>query len=332
MSVLKTVITMVGPSNVGKTSLLAAMYKELEDELKNSGCSIFQEAGSSQREINDKLKNLKKLANGAGLKIQPGEGIDGSQQERRYAFHIDVGCEGQPSVTLEFVDLPGGWYTGKGEYKRADQVLGESHVSFLAVDATALMEGQGSNTGGIGKYHDDINAPNDIRESYKRVSFKEDHFVILVLIRAESYVEGGIDDLLVKTQKAYRDLANDLNSKGIPLLACYVETVGSLTFHSFVETDDEKPEIHFLRNPSIGYKPNRCAIPLRIAARIALAGALDKSLEKVIQEDTLLSRVLDLFGFETRLKEEKKKYARVYQAIELITQKIKEDDFVEIKP
>lgn len=324
---------MVGPTGVGKTSLLAAMYKELESELLACGCTLSQEAGPSQRAINDQLKELKKLANGSGIKVQVGQGIDGTQQERRYAFHLDVGDGGEPEATLEFVDLPGGWYTGTGDYKRADQVLGESHASFLAVDATALMERQSTSTGGIGKYHEDINAPLDIIDSYKRVAFKDGHIVILALIRAETYVKSGnVDVLLHKTEQAYLDLAKSLALKNIPLYACYVETVGCLTFNSFTEDQDGKIEFHFLRNPGILYTPSRCAIPLRIAAAKALISALDDAMVKVTKEDGFFADLVTKLGFDTALKKAREKYWKVYRAFDTLAKNIKEDDFFEIKP
>lgn len=333
MSKPKTTITMVGPTGVGKTSLLAAMYKELEAELQKCGCTLSQEGGPSQRAINDQLKELKKLANGSGVKVQVGEGIDGSQQERRYAFHLDVGDGGEPEATLEFVDLPGGWYTGTGDFERADQLLGESHVSFLAVDATALMERQSSSSGGLGKYHEDINAPLDIKDSYKRVSFQDGHMVILVLIRAETYVKSGaVNVLLDKAQVAYKELAKVLEIKKIPLYACYVETVGSLTFNSFTEHEDGKIESNFLRNPSIGYKPSRCAVPLRIAAGKALIGALDEAIMMVEKEGGLIADILTTLGFDTALKKAREKYNRVYQAFRMLAGSIDEDDFTQIMP
>lgn len=325
-----TTITMVGPRGVGKTSLLAAMYSELEAELRKCGCLLTQEAGPTQAAINNQLRELKKMATGTGIKVQSGEGIDSTSQEREYIFNLDVGDGGLPEAALRFVDLPGGWYTGEGEYKKADQLLGESHVSFLAVDATALMEVPSKDLGGIGKYHDEINYPQDIIESYKRVSFKDGHIVIITLIRAETYIKSGkIDLLLQKTQDAYRDLASRLYEKDIGVFACYVETVGSLVFNSFTERDGVI-ESHFRRIPGKKYEPSRCGIPLRIAAGKALQSALDEALLEVVKNDGFWAWILAKFGVETALKKAKEKHSRIYNAFNQLASNIAEDDFIKI--
>ncbi|MFM2199259.1 MAG: hypothetical protein RLZZ505_2691 [Verrucomicrobiota bacterium] len=332
MDTPKTTIVMVGPTGVGKTSLLAAMYKEIDGELAACGCTLSTEPGPTQRAINDQLKELKKVANGTGMKVQIGEGIDGTQQERRYRFQLSVGNGGEPDVILDFVDLPGGWYTGTGEYERADKVLGESHVSFLAVDATALMESQGSDTGGFGRYHEELNSPLDIIESYKRVNFMAGHIVVLVLIRAESYVKSGsVDVMLEKAAQAYGELARKLGKKNIPLFSCYVETMGSLTFNSFTESQG-RIEARFIRDPKKGYQPSRCAIPLRIAAGKALYDTMLANDVEVEKKATITAKIKDWLGIETDLKRAKERQERVRKAFDLLGSKIEDEDFIKIEP
>jgi hypothetical protein len=323
---------MVGPRGVGKTSLLAAMYNELDSELSRIGCTLSLEAGPTLASINGQLKDLKKLATGTGIKVQAGEGIAGGSDMREYIFNLDVGNGGEPETALRFVDIPGGWYSGTGDWKIADQEAINSRVSFLAVDATALMESPSKDLEYIGKYHEDINSPSDIHEFYKRAKFAEGHIVILSLIRAETYVkQGNIDLLLKKTKYAYRELSDRLNKNGIPFYACYVETVGSLIFNSFTESDGIVSS-HFRRDPKIGYRPSRCAIPLRIAAGTALGKALDQSALKVMQEDGVINNVLDFFGMENALKKAREKHATIYKAFEMIASNIKDDDFIELTP
>jgi len=332
MSTPVTQIVMVGPRGVGKTSLLAAMYGELKAELKKAGCSFMMEAGPTDRAINERLRELKRVASGSGAKIQTGEGIDATAQEETFTFHLDVGDGGEPEATLEFIDLPGGWYTATGDYKRADQVLANSHVSFLAVDATALMESPTKVNQDLGKYHEDINAPDYIQNAYERVKLKDSHTVVLTLIRAETYIKKGkLPALIRKTQQAYSGLAEILNRKGVSLIGCYVETVGSLYFNAFTERDGVVSS-EFARDPKKGYSPNRCSVPLRIAVGRAFQFALDKASEDVVREDGPFAALFTYFGFDTDLKRAREKQLLVLNTFMHLAEKIDDDDYFEIKP
>jgi len=325
-------ITMVGPRGVGKTSLLAAMYNELEAELGECGCTLTQAAGPTAKAINKQLRELKKMAAGSGIKVQEGEGIGGNSKERKYIFKLEVGDNGDSKLELRFVDLPGGWYTGEGEYEKADELLIESHVSILAVDAVALMEQPNKDMEGVGKYHEDINAPQDNKESYKRVSFRDGHTVIVTLIRAETYVQSGRTEALIeKTQKAYKQLASHLGNKDIEILGCYVETVGSLLLNSIAEREG-MIESHFIRQPKTGYRPSRCGIPFRIAAGRALDIAEKKAGEDVDDKNNLWNKIREWFNRRNDLSKAKQKKQGIGEASEKLKANIKKTDFFDITP
>ena len=327
-------ISMVGPRGVGKTSLLAAMYKELDDELSKMGCNLSLGAGTTTKAIILRLNELKKAATSSGIKVQADEGIPNTGDLITYKFDLDIGDGGAPEVTLRFLDMPGNWYTGEEGYKKADQALGESHVSFLAVDATALMEAPSKKGGGIGKYHDRFNAPEDIRQAYKRAlnHFGDDHLVVITLIRAETYVKSGrINDLYKRLREAYGDLASGLqkNGKQIPVFGCYVETVGSLIFNSFIEKDGVVMS-EFRRIPGKGYAPSRCAIPLRLAISKGLMKAVHQAHENVDQKDTFLNNITDWLGLSTVLADARKKLESTYRVFEEIQGRLNDDDFIDL--
>ena len=332
-------IAMVGPRGVGKTSLLAAMYNELDDELSKIGCNLSLGAGATTKNITDRLKELKKAATSSGIKVQADEGVVGGGALIEHKFDLDIGDGGAPEVTLRFLDMPGAWYTGEGSRKDledADRTLGESHVSFLAVDATALMEAPSKQTGGMGKYHDHFNKPEAIRQAYKRAlnNFGDDHLVVITLIRAETYVKSGrINDLYKRLREAYGNLASCLqkNGKQIPVFGCYVETVGSLVFNSFIEKEAEKDGVvisEFRRIPGKGYAPSRCAIPLRLAVSKGLMEAVSHAGKKVDLKDTFLNNIADWFGISTELTEARIKLERSCRVFQEIQGRLNDDDFI----
>jgi len=330
-------ISMVGPRGVGKTSLLAAMYNELDVELSKIGCNLALGAGTTTKNITGRLNELKKAATSSGIKVQADEGIPNTGALIEYKFDLDIGDGGAPEVTLRFMDMPGAWYTGEGSRKDledADRTLGESHVSFLAVDATALMEAPSKQSGGIGKYHDHFNNPEAIRQAYKRAlnHFGDGHLVVITLIRAETYVKSGrIGELYKRLREAYGDLASCLRKNGeqIPVFGCYVETVGSLVFNSFIEKGGAVMS-EFRRIPGKGYTPSRCAIPLRLAVAKGLMEAVSHAGKKVEQKDTFLNNIADWFGISTELTEARKKLERTYGVFQEIKGRLNDDDFIDL--
>lgn len=358
MSNIPTVtIAMVGPTGVGKTSLLAAMYRELETELRDIGGSFTMEAGPTQKSINDRIRELKSICRSdADKSIEiKAAGIEGTSDMREYNFDLDVGDGGEPEARMRFIDLPGGWYTGDGEYNKADQILAGSHVSFLAVDAVALMEKNG-------KYHEDINRTDDIKEAYKRAlkNIREDHIVIITLIRSETYVKSNrIPELMKRVKEEYAELVGFLKKNGEQILAfaCYVETVGGVRFSSVHERNG-KPVFTYERT-SHGYSPSRCAIPLRIAANRALGEALGGEIEKLEEvereadqwvetfkekDDFFRGFAEEILGIPTSREEARKKAnaaiekheeirqkaLKINETFESLSEKINESDYIEI--
>lgn|GEM_PF-6849522 len=322
-------ITMVGPTRVGKTSLLAAMYGELEKEMLDIGCTFTMEAGPTTKSICERLDELESLASGSGMKVQAGEGIQGGVEKREYVFDLDVGDGGAPEVRLRFVDLPGGWYTGDGSYQEADTELGKSSVSLLAVDAVALMESNGC-------FHKKINAPLHIKESYKRAlkNLSAEHLIIITLIRSETYIKNGREkELIKKVKEEYAELTKYLKKDGqqIAVYACLVETVGGLVFHKFNLSDtDELISVEYRRLKTEGYSPKKCALPLRIAAGKGLQHALDEAIKEEMIHGTLWANIIAKLGFDTALARVKKKKEKIYQALEKIRGNINENDYHQI--
>lgn len=323
-------IAMVGPRGVGKTSLLAAMYNELDPEVRSIGCNLTMEAGTTTTAITDRLGELKSLGDKSSIVVQNNEGIDNTSDFREYTFHLDIGDGGLPEVTLRFMDMPGDWYCGKGDFKRADEAIQQSHISFLAVDATALMEAPSKSDGGMGKYHGIINQPLQIREAYKRAlrKFGNGHLVVVTLIRAETYVKAGrIDDLYRQVRLAYGDLASCMQE--VPVFACYVETVGSLLFNSFTK-EGEHVISRFRRAPGKKYAPQRCALPLRLAIHEGLAHAVQNASKAVSETDSFFNDVLEFFGVQTNHSEAMAKHARTQAIFEEISSRLKPADFIKL--
>ncbi|MDR2117720.1 MAG: hypothetical protein LBP87_15185 [Planctomycetaceae bacterium] len=313
-------ITMVGPSRVGKTSLLAAMYKELERELSEVGATFVPDV-RTQPVITARSNELKLLGSGTTLDVSNIVSIESTQEKREYDFILSVKLENSRTEKLDirFIDMPGGWYSGD---VRVDTELAESNVSIWVVDATALMEQPEEETN-IGKYHTVINDPETIYNAYQR-AFAErrtDHFIVMCLVRAESYVrKNRQNEMYQKLNKSYASLLHQLKQQ-TPTLgtveASYVETVGNIIFHTFKrEKNEDFPHAKFMKLQGKTYSPSGCAKPLRSVIAYALQQSLsakiietdktikniDHAIEAVRRANTLWNNFWGTLGFETALK------------------------------
>jgi GTPase SAR1 family protein len=322
-------ITMVGPSRVGKTSLLAAMYKELERDLSEFGATFVPDV-RTQPVITARRNELQLLGSSSNLDVSKIVSIEGTQDKREYDFILSVKLENSRTEKLEirFIDMPGGWYKGDS---RADTELAESNVSIWVVDATALMEQPEEETD-IGKYHTIINDPETIYNAYQR-AFEErhtDHCIIMCLVRAESYVrKNQKSEMYHRLNKSYASLLRKLQQQ-TPSIgtveACYVETVGSVVFQTFrKEKNVFLPYATFRRLPNKIYSPSGCAKPLRsviahalsqslkakIAEAIETEGDIDDAIECVRESETLWNHFWEFWGVETDLKKHIKEYEKL---------------------
>ncbi|MFT3991953.1 MAG: hypothetical protein QM680_11140 [Luteolibacter sp.] len=341
MTELKTTsIIMVGPTRVGKTSMLAAMYNELKQAAKRQTNSLAKyglhmDAGPTQIKINDQQETLEDLADGEGLVVNKDDNLEGNSELRNYDFFIKI--ENDYKIPLRFTDLPGGWYTGGAGAQQAAELLENSHVSLLAVDAVALMEARG-------KYHSKINRTRFIEQVYDAASFKHEHEVILVLIRAETYVRNNqITELKRRAKNAYSELAGILKNKetilengeirrGVNISGCYIETVGSLFFNSYKENPDGSVDAIFMRDRTIGYKPSLCEIPLRMAAKKGMQHAVDDAVIEIEKSRGLWGWLIGTLGFETALTRARAKHGKLYAVLQDLSSQLNENDTFTISP
>jgi len=277
----KTTITIVGPTGVGKTSLLASMYSHMKTELLSYDCS-FTASARCGAELDERMQELELLATGEGLRVDLDLGPRPGSEKNTFDFELNILQKNVDPVPIEFIDLPGGWYTGEGDFNEADRCILDSQVVIVAVDAWALMEVK--NEKGIGKYNNKINRPKVICEALERASNKASEgnpkpLVLFVLGKAEKYLHHGQYKELLDTARAcYEPLMNPLVANGFAIAACCVETVGGIELLSVKEatrTDGASyPVGSFKRlkdGPHAGYNPKGCSTPLRLVFDIALS-------------------------------------------------------------
>ena len=306
-------VAMLGPTGVGKTSLLAAMY----DQFDNVSQDLQLEAKEDNKsELETRLKELKSLVNCSSIKLT--DGVSGTKGAPR-SFKFEFGQTGTaPALEINFQDYSGLWLTENDNNKNTvKDLIRESVAVLIPINTPPLMERGG-------KYHEEFNQPTQLNELFKTLykDLDSPRLVILAPVKCEKYMKNP-PELFRKVREGYQKMLNQFASeKLLPKVAVViapVQTVGSVVF-SRVEELDNQPIFYFRKaQPSDPYQPKNTEVPLRYLLRFLLKLHLDT------RRASILTRILDSFGGNTGLRNAVSRFAEprpdeaeIVQGIELL--------------
>lgn len=277
-------VTMLGPRNVGKTSLLAAMY----DQFDNVSRDLQLVPDEDTQAI--LTKRLEELKNFVGDSLTLGDGVSPTQGEPR-EYKFEFGLTGaNPSLEIKFQDYPGGWLVEqKAEnLEKVKTFIQQSAAVLIPIETAALMEKKG-------QYHEKFNQPTQLNELFKKVykNLDSPRLIILVPLKCEAYMDNS-SELFTQVRKGYQKLLNQFASERLlPKVAVAiapVQTVGSVVF-SRIKDENNEPIIRYSkRQPDDPYQPKNTDIPLRYLLRFLLKLHFDK------RRGSVFTRILDSFG------------------------------------
>ncbi|NET04415.1 MAG: hypothetical protein F6K16_06710 [Symploca sp. SIO2B6] len=282
-------ITMLGPSGVGKTSLLTAMYEQFESNIGRTNLQLTPDLESSAL-LQERLAQLQNLPESFETK-----GWMASTENYR-SFLFELGKKGaMPSLRLHFQDYPGEWHESKSsreDKERIDNFVTESAAVLIAIDTPALMEKQGH-------WHAQINRPQQITNLFQRVYRELDspRLVILAPVRCEKYLqtEASTSKLLQQIEDGYGKLLELFSSQSllpkVAVVVTPVQTVGSVVFSRIEEHEGKALFIFRKTSHDAQYNPIDSEQPLRYLLRFLLRLHLDQRQWKFFN---FLRRWLDL--------------------------------------
>lgn len=299
-------ITMLGPSGVGKTSLLTAMYEQFETNIGQTNLQLTPDEESSAI-LQERLWELKSLLEDfeATGGVQGTEGEPGTLR----SFQFGLGKKGKkPSLQLQFQDYPGGYHAVRAtpERKRFVKALvAECAAVAIAIDAPALMEQNG-------KWHDYINRPQQITDIFKTAYQELDspRMVILAPVKCEKYLqdEKAARELLQRVREGYAKLIDLLSSENllpqVVAVVTPVQTVGSVVF-SRIEIQEALPHFRFRKtSQDAEYSPEDSEQPLRYLLRFLLKLHIEE------RRWGMFDFLRELFAGDRYLKEAVREFAK----------------------
>jgi hypothetical protein len=306
-------VSMLGPRAVGKTSLLAGMYDQLENVTRTAELQLSTEEARLAAELDDKVAQLQALfvtddgftPPSGELELDPRRGIRGTAAVTHFPFRLGRrGREG--TIRLDFVDYPGGWIEREGPQAHLGWIvdlLRNSDVILVPVDAPALMEHEG-------RWNRQRNRPEFIDELVSRAFSDLDspRLVIICPIRCERYMRtaAGRRQLLARTQDAYRRLLDHLADGAmrdlVAVVVTPVQTLGEVVLDRIM--DDEYVPVFCKTRRDAQYAPVDTDQPLRYVVRFAIRAHLHE------RTSTRWGAIWnELFGRERYLVEASQRFA-----------------------
>jgi len=253
-------IAMVGPTRVGKSSIIASMYKTLDADLASKGIT-FRATGQSSDIMDEKKADLQDLAEEDEPSVDSIFAITGDNTRSEYSFLVDldpVKSDGD-DIRIVFIDMPGRLYhNGNSDYDEPAKDIYDSDMSIVAIHTPALMKGS--------RHQREINKSDKIYNAFKKASPKEGSIIMMCPVRSEKWVNSGtMHSVYEKLRSEYAELLNWAKGRKIRVVACCILTLGHLEFSEFLTqtNEDQFPERYKRKRPE--FAPKYCDIPLRVA-------------------------------------------------------------------
>ncbi len=137
-------VGILGPTRVGKTSLIAAIMHNAKELLTGSPVSLEPYDSKTEKRLTQHHKELEGSIR-AG-EFHPGA-VSGTQESSTYELKLNPGIDGVPGIRFSVLDYPGGWIDQshrpserEDEWKRCKQWIKDSNVLIVPIESAVLME------------------------------------------------------------------------------------------------------------------------------------------------------------------------------------------------
>lgn len=258
-------VMLLGPEAVGKTTLLATMYKELSKIKSNTNFALNAENDTSVN-LEDAYQKLGRIIDQPTFtSIKPL--LEGTRGIIDHLFNITF--NNKKKIDIIFCDIAGGLVnvtTGSQDFKTFQQILNRASVIINVIDGAVLMEGSEF-------FCDRINKPSRIRELLRpALNDKQSHMILFVITKCESWLNN--NEGRARLQKKFDErfqavihlIENHDNAVGVLIP---VKTLGCVEFSRMEKVGEEERAL-FVRRANKHFAPEFTEQPLRYALAFVL--------------------------------------------------------------
>ncbi|MBF2063182.1 MAG: hypothetical protein IGS39_01925 [Calothrix sp. C42_A2020_038] len=310
-------VTMLGPSGVGKTTLLTVMRKQMNSAVDVSELRL--ETGHPQKPgtgfetdqlLQKCLEELEQLVRSRGYVAQGG--IGGTGEPKKFYFNLSKLKKNSSSakLVLEFQDYPGGWIAQQENSKQVLDYIQDSSVTILVIDTPALIYRSG-------KYHVAVNKSEIVQQMLLKAYSEDDsnkrRLLVFAPVKCEKFLRTPNEARKIEQaiRSGYKDLIENFNSENfnnVSAVITPVQTVGNVLF-SYIEEIEENgiitPKFWYEKTNNHELAPFDAEQPLRYILGFALKDALDA---KRTERLGFVNWFRDMLGLDDDLKNAIKKF------------------------
>ncbi|GAK49414.1 hypothetical protein U14_00636 [Candidatus Moduliflexus flocculans] len=292
---------MLGPRGVGKTTMLALMYKGLvEGTLKSS--FDFRAAQNTAVELDDAFIQLTQILDQPTFMksgIEPLLGPTLGIHRRKFSVFF----EGSKRFDFVFCDYPGEVTTSDEEsadFKEFQGLLNQAIVIVNVLDGAVLMEGSDA-------FRKRVNRPFIISELLKpALDDEQDHLLIFIITKCEKWLQDqqGRNELQAAFEKHHKEVLHVIenrNKRNVAGVLMPVKTLGCVEFSEVRNYNKPNEEIIFVRNNKPFHYEGveqalRYALAFALAEHDKSTGWLKILLDMILGKDVVFRNALAQFA------------------------------------
>lgn len=277
---VKVSFTLFGPRGVGKTSLLAGMYKNLSDrvmKISKGKIEVIAE-GKTHASLEKCFNELRQVVDETRHRVNTG--IEGTVDCREFRFFLQL-KNSNPFLETCFYDFPGGWLESHATAEnvlKVQNLCQNANVILIAIDTPPMMEKNG-------RYNSSVNRDFQVAEALeKALMTAENKLICFVPVRCESYLASKKEELFKRVQEVYQGIFNKIcrkmtteNSNALIVAPC--ETTGNLFFTSMTidENQNRIEQITFRKDKAYDFSPRNCDLVILGVLAFLLKGYSKKN-------------------------------------------------------
>lgn len=232
---IRVAVMMVGGRRCGKTSVLAAMKENFQDNFAGTNLTArFGDTGTliileeKREEINEYFRDNRTFM------------PDSNPTEEIMVYSFIVGIEGKKGgIRIDFIDYPGEWLTDKGHLPQLLECMKESESIIIAIDTPHMMEEDGR----FNEYRNFCHRTSEILKMALEESAVKRKLVLFVPLKCERY-DKKMEEVCKKTKESYEELIRYFKRKkqAYEVAITPIFTLGKAVFSHF-ERDRKTGEI-----------------------------------------------------------------------------------------